>query len=300
MIYCFGHCFPFTDIDSLVSSVLLAEYYRQDGQEARAVYCNPASLRQSTLEIYEQTGLPLPALVGGAEMVAPGIQLAMVDHNDPMESFGQYEIEKEVLLCVDHHSLSGSLRAREIRYKKIGATCSLLVEMFQERGFTMDDTLAKAAVLGIISDTMGLRNAKTSQRDKELVAFLYEKYQIGTPLESLSTETVSRVLIKNMEIDRILSNSLREYMGGRVGIAQFFVLNDDYKKKLPQIREAGWHTKHDLYIFALHIQEEQKSVIYYFDKKFNIFPLVEEYGRVISRSRDLLPHVMNQIRLRCI
>ncbi len=51
MIYCFGHCFPYTDIDSLVGSVLLERYYQLQNKEAEAVYFNEKALRESTLDI---------------------------------------------------------------------------------------------------------------------------------------------------------------------------------------------------------------------------------------------------------
>ena len=170
--------------------------------------------------------------------------------------------------------------------------------MFLDKNFPLSDELARAAVIGIISDTMGLKNAKTSERDKEIVKYLYDNYNIGIEFKELAKKTVNQVLFKNMDIERILTNSLREYHGGKVGIAQIFVLNDDYKEKIGHICEQGWETQYDLYIFALHVQKENRSLVYYFDKRYNIFPIFEEYNRVISRSKDLLPHVMNQIKLR--
>lgn len=298
MIYCFGHCFPYTDIDSLIGSVLLKEYYLLQGKEAKAVYFNKDAMRESTIEIFKLSGLEMPEYVTKEELENENIDFAMVDHNDIMESFGYLDIEKEVLLCVDHHTIQPDLRAREIRFKKIGATCSMIAEMFFERDLEFTDELAKGCVLGIISDTMGLRNAKTSARDIEIVDYLYESYNIDVSFDDLVYKSVNQVEFKNMTIDRIITNSLREYNDGKVGISQIFVLSDDYKERISEILEAGKKTKYKLYIFALHIQKENKSIIYYFDKKYNIFPTFEEYDRVISRSRDLLPRVLTQIRLR--
>ncbi len=298
MIYCFGHGFPYTDIDSLTSSILLEHYYKKSGYEAEAVYVNQSSLRESTIEIFKLSGLDMPRLITPEELLREDVEFAMVDHNDVMESFGQYQIDKEVLICVDHHTIQGNLKAKEIRFRKVGATATLIAEMCFDKNIALNDMLARAAVLGIISDTMGLKNVKASDADRKMVDTLYEKYDIGISFEELSEKTVSQVLIKNMTIERILTNSLREYAGGKVGIAQLFALNDDYKHKIDEIKKAAWDTKYDLYIFAFHIQKENKSVVYYFDKKYNIFPAYEEYHRMISRSKDLLPHVLTQLKLR--
>lgn len=298
MIYCFGHCFPYTDIDSLMGSILLEKYFKKQGRDSEAVYFNESCLRESTIEIFKLSGLRMPRLVTKEELLDSEVEFAIVDHNDIMESFGQFDIDKEVELCVDHHTIQSNLKAREIRFKKIGSACSIVVEMYLDKKFELSDDLARAAVLGIISDTMGLKNAKTSPRDKEIIKYLYRNYNIGIGFRELVQKTVTQVMFKNMNIERILSNSLREYYGGKVGIAQIFVLNDDYKKKIEMIKKQAWETNYDLYIFALHMQKENRSVVYYFDKKYNIFPIFEEYDRVISRSKDLLPHVLNQIKLR--
>ena len=59
----------------------------------------------------------------------------------------------------------------------------------------------------------------------------------------------------------------REYNNGKVGIAQIFALNEDYKNRIPDIFEEGKKTKYNLYIFALHIQKENKSVVYYLNQQ---------------------------------
>lgn len=298
MIYCFGHCFPYTDIDSLVGSVLLEKYFKLQNKEAEAVYFNEDALRESTLDIFKLTGLKMPRLIDKEELSRENVEFALVDHNDIMESFGFFDIEKEVLLCIDHHTIQSNLKAKEIRFKKIGAASSMVAEMFIEKNLEFTDDLAKGCVIGIISDTMGLRNAKTSERDREIVKYLYKNYNIDISFRELVEKTVKQVMFRNMTIERILTNSLREYNNGRVGISQIFVLNEDYKKRISDILEEGKKMKYDLYIFALHIQKENRSVVYYFDRKYNIFPVYEEYDRVISRSRDLLPHVLTQIKLR--
>jgi len=298
MIYCFGHCFPYTDIDSLVGSVLLEKYFQLQNKEAEAVYFNEDALRESTLDIFKLTGLKMPRLIDKEELSRENVEFALVDHNDIMESFGFFDIEKEVLLCIDHHTIQSNLKAKEIRFKKIGAASSMVAEMFIEKNLEFTDDLAKGCVIGIISDTMGLRNAKTSERDREIVKYLYKNYNIDISFRELVEKTVKQVMFRNMTIERILTNSLREYNNGRVGISQIFVLNEDYKKRISDILEEGKKMKYDLYIFALHIQKENRSVVYYFDRKYNIFPVYEEYDRVISRSRDLLPHVLTQIKLR--
>ena len=298
MIYCFGHCFPYSDIDSLAGSVLLKEYFLLQNKEAAAVYFNEKAIRESTKDIFETSGLEMPLLVTKKELEKEDVEYALVDHNDVMESFGYFGIDKEVLLCVDHHTIQNNIRAKEIRFKKIGAACTILGEMFIEKGFKFTDQLARGCVTGIISDTMGLRNVKTSVKDRELIKYLYENYDIGISFEELVDKTVTQVEFGNMSIERILTNSLREYNGGRVGIAQIFALSEDYKDRVKEIIKEGNNTKYDLYIFALHIQKENRSVVFYFDKKYNLFPAVEEYDRVISRSRDLLPRVLTQIKLR--
>jgi len=63
MIYVLGHNYPQTDVDSIISSIVLADMLNQKGRPAKPVIINPNAINQVSIDIIGRIGgLELPEL----------------------------------------------------------------------------------------------------------------------------------------------------------------------------------------------------------------------------------------------
>ncbi len=300
-IYILGHNYTYTDVDSIISSIVLADMIKRQGYLAEPVIINPDAISQNNREIINCIGgLNLPKLKAVEEVINNPIIL--VDHNNPLYSYGFFltetEPEKPVfklaapILCVDHHYDEGFPANNKI-IDIVGSTCTLLAEMTMvDEKFELSDLNAKALVYGIVSDTKGLKSSAVCERDMNAIYYLYNNYEINVELNKVIDQVLGVTDdVSKMNVDQILKNSLKEYCNGNIGIAVIEVSNDDYTEKIKEIKERAVYTKYPLYILMILKHHTDETLIYYFDKK-GIFPDEERISGLLSRSQDVLPHVL--------
>lgn len=303
MIYVLGHNYAQTDVDSIISSIILAEILKEKGYTAKPVIINPNAIGQESKDIINRIGeLSLPKLVAVEEVIT--YEIALVDHNNPVESYGVHPdsktpygvplITKTPLLCIDHHIDSGYPAKIKI-IERVGSTCTILAEIVKGNNIELPDIYAKSLVYGIACDTKGLKSRKTSQRDYKAISYLYKHYKIDVSLEKIIENVSTFTDVLNMDTKRILRNSLKEYNNGDIGIASIEVLNDDYKIKMEEIMKEASHTKYPLYVLMVFRQHKGETLVYYFDKKYHKFPEMERYDGLISRAQNLVPYILEKI-----
>ncbi len=293
MIYVFGHNFPYTDLDSLVSSVAFAHLLSAAGRPAQAVLLNPEGIKQDTLEVLEKLeGFPRPSLVTKNELRIG--EFALVDHNDPLQSYGFLGITKIPLYCIDHRSDAG-FELGEKQIELVGATSTLIAERLIKEGVKFRPLLAKALVYAISTDTRGLR-IKVDQRDQAVIDYLYSAYALNVPLDVVKKQTVMAQDVSGMSAAEILNSSLKEYLNRRIGVSMLDIDNDEYVTRLDEVlTKAKENTRYDLYVLMVNQLHKDNTIVYYVDRAFGCFPAKETYGELISRSRDLIPEIMKAI-----
>lgn len=293
MILVTGHNYSYTDVDSLISSIILSEILNWKGLNSKPVLINKNAIQQSSTDIIRKIGdIKFPEVVSKEDIINNDI--ALVDHNNPLESYGTLGISKIPEICIDHHTDSLS-EAKVKIIKRVGATCTIIAQMIKEENIPISDLYAKALVYGIACDTKGLKSRKKCQEDLDMIDYLYENYNIDVELDVIVNHVLITTDVLNMTIDQILRNSLKEYLGGRIGIAAIEVLNDDFNLRIEEIKEKGWNTKYPLYIFTIFKQHTNETIIYFFDKRYKCFPKEIKYSSLISRAQDLVPYVLKTI-----
>ncbi|HWQ89929.1 MAG TPA: DHH family phosphoesterase [Desulfitobacteriaceae bacterium] len=294
MIYVFGHNYPYTDLDSVVSSVAFAYLLEATGRPARAVLLNPNALKSDVIGVLGKLeGFVLPLLVTKSELMAG--ELALVDHNEPRQSYGFLGISKIPLYCIDHRTDSG-LTAVEKQIEIVGATSTLVAERIKKAGVKLTPILAKALVYAISSDTRGLK-IKTNQRDLVVIAYLYSTYAIDVPLLIVQQQTVTAQDVTSMSVEKILASNLKEYQEGRIAVAMLDVANDeDYAERLDEILQRARKDQcYGLYVLMINHLHRDATTVYYIDNYFGCFPEQENYDCLISRSHDLIPAILRKI-----
>lgn len=294
MIAVIGHNFSYTDVDSVVSSIVLSEILNWRGLDAFPALINPSAVQGAGPAILAHAGVTLlPQLLSAEEL--DRCDLALVDHNDPLESYGRLGLTKRPVLCIDHHMDMG-VEADQKIIMKVGATCTILVQMIRDERTPINDRLAKMLVYGIASDTRGLTSKKTSPLDIEMIQYLYDRYAIDDPLSVVVKRVVISVDVKKLTLDELLNHTLKEHCGGEIGIASIEVSDDEYRERLPDIQAVAWSTRYPLYVFAVFAHHTKSSEVFFFDRHFGCFPLSKHYDQLISRGQDLVPWILATIQ----
>ena len=76
--------------------------------------------------------------------------------------------EAEILAIIDHHRLADVQTGAPIyvRNEPVGATCTIVASMFQERGVMPNPQLAGLLAAGIVSDTIYFKSPTATPRDR--------------------------------------------------------------------------------------------------------------------------------------
>jgi manganese-dependent inorganic pyrophosphatase len=102
-------------------------------------------------------------------------QIILTDHNHPDQAAAGVA-ESQVIAIIDHHNLGGmqTLQPLSVLCEPVGSTCTLIAELFRWRNAPLSEALAGAMLGGVLSDTVQFRSPTTTQRDREIAAWLEE------------------------------------------------------------------------------------------------------------------------------
>ncbi|MBI5885901.1 MAG: DHH family phosphoesterase, partial [Deltaproteobacteria bacterium] len=75
---------------------------------------------------------------------------------------------------IDHHRLGSLQTAQPITFlcEPVGATSTLVAELYRRAGIAPDKAVAGALLAGVISDTVMLKSPTTTDRDREIAVWL--------------------------------------------------------------------------------------------------------------------------------
>jgi len=153
---------------------------------------NPPLVREGDLLTYafdqlRQYGLAaLPAVGKGGKLKGLVLrrhlagqshrQVILTDHNHPDQAAAGV-LESEILAIIDHHNLGGLRTLAPIRMMvdPLGATCTLIAELYQRHDAPLTSPLAGAMLGAILSDTVEFRSPTTTARDRKAAQWLAGK-----------------------------------------------------------------------------------------------------------------------------
>jgi len=153
---------------------------------------NPPLVREGDLLTYafdqlRQYGLAaLPAVGKGGKLKGLVLrrhlagqsrrQVILTDHNHPDQAAAGV-LESEILAIIDHHNLGGLRTLAPIRMMvdPLGATCTLIAELYQRHDAPLTSPLAGAMLGAILSDTVEFRSPTTTPRDRKAAQWLAGK-----------------------------------------------------------------------------------------------------------------------------
>ena len=102
-------------------------------------------------------------------------QLILVDHNEKGQAVDGLE-ESEILEIIDHHRIGAPETEGPVYFRNmpVGATCTIIYQLYREHGVVPDRTMAGVLLSAILSDTLMFRSPTCTPLDeaaaKELAA----------------------------------------------------------------------------------------------------------------------------------
>jgi manganese-dependent inorganic pyrophosphatase len=113
-------------------------------------------------------------LLGEGDLIRdPNVELVLVDHNELSQAVEGAE-NYRILEVIDHHRL-GSFSTRypiDFINRVVGSTSTIVAGLYRERRVPLTKPIASILLCGILSDTLGLQSATTTDVDRETAEYL--------------------------------------------------------------------------------------------------------------------------------
>ncbi len=142
-------------------------------------------------------------------------QVILVDHNERSQSIDGLE-EAEVVGIIDHHRIGDVQTTGPIRFRNepVGATSTLIAEMYQEAGVAIPPDIAGVLLGAIMADTMIFRSPTSTERDWQAARTLagvaqVEALDLGEALFEAAAD------LKNRTPRQIILADFKEFIFGR-------------------------------------------------------------------------------------
>jgi manganese-dependent inorganic pyrophosphatase len=149
----------------------------------------------------------------------PNIELIMVDHNEFSQAVEGIE-HYRVLEVIDHHRLGSFTTNYPITFinRVVGSTSTIVAGMFRESRTPLPKALASVLLCGILSDTLVLRSATTTDVDRETTDYLasitdLDIEALGRDIMASASEAARLPADKMVRVDR------KEYESGTLKLS---------------------------------------------------------------------------------
>lgn len=234
--------------------------------------------------------------------------LILVDHNEIDQAVPGAD-KVEIMEVIDHHKLGNQHTDQPIAFTcvPVGSTCTIIASFFREKGITPEKNIAALLLSGIISDTVILRSATTTEHDREAAAWL-------EPLSGLDLTGFGKDIFTScsgfaahespeeaIRSDfKVFTTGEKQFGVGQVeviGFDEFFELRESLSEALKRIRD-----KDDLRLAGLMVTDIYSETTIFLvegDKALahvmgypQLEPHLYELKGVMSRKKQLVPHLI--------
>jgi manganese-dependent inorganic pyrophosphatase len=200
-------------------------------------------------------------LVTRSDLVAPPRRrVLLVDHAEQAQSISGVE-QAEIVEILDHHHI-GSIETRipvTATFDPVGSTATLVVERFRQSGMEPSPPTAKMLLGAVMSDTIILNSATTTDRDLQVVDYLQRVLALDAAAYGRemfeATSDVSEV-----SAEEIINRDAKQYhasSGHQICIAQIEVVGKSLLDRSEELIEAmrAARESRDLQLYALMVTD---------------------------------------------
>jgi manganese-dependent inorganic pyrophosphatase len=200
-------------------------------------------------------------LVTRSDIVAPPRRrVLLVDHAEQAQSVEGVE-QAEIVEILDHHHI-GSIETRipvTATFDPVGSTATLVIERFRQAGMEPSPPTAMMLLGAVMSDTIILNSATTTERDRQVVDYLERVLALNAAEYGRemfeATSDVSEV-----SAEEIIARDAKQYhtsSGHQICIAQIEVVGKSLLQRSGELI-AAMHTarqSRDLQLYALMVTD---------------------------------------------
>jgi manganese-dependent inorganic pyrophosphatase len=240
----------------------------------------------------------------------PNIEVIMVDHNE----FGQAVegIENyRVLEVIDHHRLGSFATKYPITFinRVVGSTSTMIASMYREQRVPLPRKVAALLLCGILSDTLVLRSATTTEADRETADYLasitdLEIEELGRDIMGSASQAAHRPAAEVIRLD------LKDYeaLGAHFSVSQVEVSdNAEIMERREEILAglAALRKEKGYYLSALMVTDVTELTSLLFVDADKDFLALVGYPRaeagvyvlkdILSRKKQLMPAIFELV-----
>lgn len=147
-------------------------------------------------------------------MKEPNVAVVLVDHNELSQAIEGVD-QVRILEIIDHHRLGNPATEYPITFinRPVGSTSTIIANLYREYTVPVTKQIASILLAGILSDTLGLRSATTTETDIKTADYLSKITDIS--IDDLITEiTDASSLISRKPVHEIVNMDMKTYTEG--------------------------------------------------------------------------------------
>lgn len=233
-------------------------------------------------------------------------QFALVDHSATNQTINHLD-QAEVVAIIDHHHIGDVQTDQPIEYRnhRCGCTCTIITKLYEEHGLVPSKQMAGLLLSAILSDTLNLKSATTTNEDIETVEKLAKLAEIDDVNEYARDMLGASVALTDATPHEILTRDLKFYDIGRyhfaIGQTNYSHM-EEVQKILPVFREnlekEQADNKLDLMVMLFtDVMGAGSLFVYYGPMSYVLSDLLETKfddhsgfdPNIISRKQQLMP-----------
>ncbi|MDA3924593.1 MAG: putative manganese-dependent inorganic diphosphatase [Kiritimatiellae bacterium] len=263
-----------------------------------------------SLPVVDDNGIVVGIFTESDLIKEPNIDMIMVDHNELSQSVEGMESYR-ILEILDHHRLGNFSTKYPITFinRVVGATSTIVANMYVEKRAVLKPDIAGVLLAGILTDTLILRSATTTDIDREMAEYLAGLVDLD--VEKFGQEIFeSSSNLKNLSLEDILGMDSKNYTacGKKFNVSQVEVnagvgVWEGKEGALVSLRERC--EKNGLYFAALMVTDivalNSQLLIYGEDEFLRkmAFPRLDMNlyvcRDILSRKKQLVPLLIEQM-----
>ncbi|HOX91424.1 MAG TPA: putative manganese-dependent inorganic diphosphatase [Spirochaetales bacterium] len=240
----------------------------------------------------------------GDLMREPNISLILVDHNELAQAVDGAE-HYRILEVIDHHRLGSFSTRYPITFinRVVGSTSTIIAGMYRDARIPIPKPIASILLAGILSDTLILQSATTTEADSDAAEYLSNVADLDIDVlgrdimvsaSQVSSKAVSEIVRLDMKEYRAADSSFTVSQVEVNNTGEIMERSEEVMAELGRIRAAGGH-----YFSALMVTDiTALSSILFLDGDRELSELLRyprigdrayELKDVLSRKKQLVP-----------
>ena len=169
-----------------------------------------------SLPVVDDSGILVGIISENDLLQEPKVQISLVDHNEmsqAVEGIENYKIRE----IIDHHKIGAVSTKYPITFinRPVGSTSTQIANMFREHKISIPLDIAQILLCGILSDTLILQSATTTDVDREVAEYLSGITDLD--IQTLGKEIISAGShIGDRTASDVINQDMKEYKEGKI------------------------------------------------------------------------------------